>query len=66
MNVEKFNAIVRKLRLTPTRVPRVFLNEQKQTQYVRDPSDLTEPEIRALAKKLIEARGREISEFDLD
>ena len=65
MTIEEYWAIVHKLHLTRTKVATIFLNENMETQYVREPSDLNHNEIRALAKRLIIACGRELDEFGL-
>ena len=65
MTNEKYYAIVHKLRLTPTRIRNVYLNEEKETQRVPNPLELSPEERLETIEWLIRACGREISEFDL-
>lgn len=66
MTIEEYYAIVHKLHLTRTNQPHTFFNEEGGTQYVRSPLDLNDEERRAYAKQLINACGRDLSEFGLN
>jgi hypothetical protein len=59
------DAIVHKLRLTPTKIPNVFQDEDGMTQYVLFPKGHTPEQIRETAVRLIRKRGRSLAEFGL-
>lgn len=65
MTNEEYYAIVHKLRLTPTRIKNVYLNEDRETQRVPDPTGLSSDQIIEAVEWLIVACGRELKEFNL-
>jgi hypothetical protein len=64
MTPEQFCAIVHKLRLTPTKVPNVFKNEEGAMQRVPCPSGHSPEQIKETAEHLIKQCGRSLAEFD--
>ncbi len=63
MTVEKFYAIVHKLRLTQTPTPTVWLDEEMCPRNVPLPNGRTPDQIRENAEQLIKRMGRSLDEF---
>jgi len=64
MTPEQFYAIVRKLRLTPTKIPNVFENEEGAMQRVPCPKGQSPEQIKETAEHLIKQCGWSLAEFD--
>ena len=65
MTNDEYHAIVHKLRLTPTRVPNVFKDEDGTPRSVPPPYGRTSDQIRENAEILIKRMGRSLEEFGL-
>jgi hypothetical protein len=66
MTSDEYFAIVHKLRLTPTRIPTVWKDDEGCPRSVPLPYGMESEQIRETAERVILLLGRSLSEFGLD